>query len=149
MWGPGLVAKEAAGTRNRQSAFAAIDLTPTLLTIAQVDVPQNANFDGEPLADTLLGRSTQSRRAPLFFSRPPDRKSFYGLNNLPDLAMRHGDWKLLCDCDGSRPELYDLARDQGEKRNLESEQPQVVENMTKQVTDWFAQMPDEVVKALQ
>ena len=53
----------------------------------------------------------RSRKNPIFFRRPPDRDSFFGVKNLPDLAVRSGKWKLLCEYDGSNAELYDLSTD--------------------------------------
>ncbi len=93
-WGSGLV--EGAGIVNGESVFSAMDLVPTLLELAGTDPPPGAAYDGEALADTLLGRSRDSRRIRLFFRRPPDRDAFYGTDDLPDLAMRQGPWKLLC-----------------------------------------------------
>lgn len=141
VWGPGLMAKEAIGTRNKSSVFAAIDLAPSLLKLAGAKQPKGVEYDGEMLLDTILGQSEQSRQAPIFFSRPPDRKSFYGLENLPDLSVRDGQWKLLCDYDGSRPELYDLTKDASETANIAKENPQITTHLTKLVVDWWNQMP--------
>ncbi|MFO7906671.1 MAG: sulfatase-like hydrolase/transferase [Planctomycetota bacterium] len=141
VWGPGLVAEEAIGTRNRTSVFSAIDLVPSLLELAGADKPAGVTFDGEPLLDTLLGKARHSRREPLFFSRPPDRKNFFGYENLPDLAARQGKWKLLCDDDGSRAELYDLESDVGEQHNVADENPQVVARLSARVVQWWKTMP--------
>ena len=59
----------------------------------------------------------------------------------PDLAIRDGKWKLLCEYDGSDANLYDLIADPGEKRNLAGEQPQVVQRLTRELLAWHAQMP--------
>ena len=141
VWGPGVVSPDAAGTRNRSSVFAAFDLVPSLLKIADVKPPEGVTYDGENLSDVLLGKSKVSRSAPIYFSRPPDRKKFYGYENLPDLAVRHEQWKLLCDYDGSRPQLYDLNADPGESNDLSSSHAQVVKRLTEQVTDWYTRMP--------
>jgi arylsulfatase A-like enzyme len=140
-WGPGLITKSAVGTRNKDSVFAAIDLTPSLLTLSGAKAPADAAYDGEDLLNTLLGTSDTSRKQPIFFSRPPDRKDYYGFKNLPDLAVRHEKWKLLCDYDGSRPELYDLLSDPGEKQNLAESHTEIVQTLTKQVTDWYRSTP--------
>ena len=141
VWGPGLTASDAMGKRNRKSVFAAIDLVPSLLRLAGVRGPEGARYDGEELLDVLLGKSEDSRKAPIFFSRPPDRKSYYGIENLPDLAVRHGKWKLLRDHDGSRPLLHDLASDPGESKNLAGDRPEVVKELTKKVLAWHRSMP--------
>ncbi|MBN2476049.1 MAG: sulfatase-like hydrolase/transferase [Pirellulales bacterium] len=140
VWGPGWVDRNAAGRRNKASVFAAIDLVPSLLALADVEPPPGVKYDGENLLDVLLGRSERSREAPILFARPPDRKDFYGFEKLPDLAVRHGQWKLLCDYDGGRPQLYDLSADVGETKNLADVQPNVVNRLTKQVTQWYESM---------
>lgn len=140
-WGPGLVDAKASGMLNKHSVFAAIDLTPSLLALAGANTPVETKYDGENLLDTLLGKSEESRKAPLYFSRPPDRKSFYGTNNLPDLAMREGNWKLLCDYDGSNAALYDLAADPGEIRNLADDKQDIVGRMTEKLLAWHKSMP--------
>jgi uncharacterized sulfatase len=141
-WGPGLVAKEAAGTRNRSSVFAAIDLVPSLLTLTGVAGKDTTAFDGEDVLATLLGTSQASRRAPIFFSRPPDRKSFYGFEDLPDLAVRQGPWKLLCDYDGARPQLYNLSADAGESRNLAAAHAQKASELTDAARRWYRSVSD-------
>ena len=142
-WGPGLLAPTTNGKTNKNSFFAAIDLVPTLLKIANVEPPQNITFDGESLPDVLLGRSDKSRSTPLFFRRPPDRGSFYGEKNLPDLAVRDGDWKLLCDYDGSNPQLYNLADDRSETSNLAAKKPELRDRLTQAAIAWHKSMPPD------
>jgi arylsulfatase A-like enzyme len=142
VWGPGLVEPEKVGTVNRTSVLAAIDLVPTLLTIAGVEAP-DARFDGQGLPGVLLGGSEASRDEPLFFRRPPDRDAFYGVPDLPDLAVRHGKWKLLCEYDGSQPQLYDLDADPGETADLSARHPDVVQRLTRAVVAWHESMPPD------
>lgn len=140
VWAPGLMSKSAIGTRNKESVFSAIDLTPSLLKMTGAQPPVDANYDGEELLDVLLGRSNASRKSPIYFSRPPDRKDYYGFKNLPDLAVRHDKWKLLCDYDGSRPELYDLSADPGESNNLVDTQPDIAKDLVTKVVNWHKTM---------
>ncbi|MFT5093811.1 MAG: arylsulfatase A-like enzyme [Porticoccaceae bacterium] len=142
-WGPGLLKKEATGTWNRESVFAAIDLAPTLLTMAGVDRFSDVGFDGEALPGVLTGKTETSRQQPLFFRRPPDRDAFYGDNDLPDLAMREGNWKLLCEYDGSDAELFDLAADPSETKNVAGEHAAIVVRLTKEVIAWHESMPQD------
>lgn len=141
VWGPGFIEEQAKGTRNQASVFSAIDLVPSLLDFTGTPAPEGTIYDGENRIETLLGASTTSREAPIFYSRPPDRKNYYGFENLPDLAMREGKWKLLCDYDGSRPELYDLIADPGETDNLVEAHPATVDTMMKQLLAWWNAMP--------
>jgi uncharacterized sulfatase len=148
VWGPGLIAKEKAGTKNDTSVFAAFDLAPSLIAIAGVAQPADVKFDGENLAPVLLGRSNAARRATLFWRRPPDRKTAYGIGQLPDLSVREGDWKLLCDYDGNKPELYNLAVDSSEATNLAAKHPEVVARLTKATLAWHQTLPQDNGPAL-
>ena len=139
-WGPGLVKR--INHVDRDSVFSAIDLVPSLLAITQTDPPANVTFDGESIPQTILGEGG-SRKAPIFFRRPPDRDAFYGDNDLPDLAVRDGNWKLLCEYDGSEPELYDLATDRGEQINVATQHPDVVHKLSQAVVAWHKSMPED------
>jgi len=140
-WGPGLLARSKAGSRNTTSVLSAIDLVPSMLKIAGVSPKTNPKFDGVPLADVVLGKSTASRIRPLFFRRPPDRDSFYGVADLPDLAVRSGKWKLLCEYDGSDPQLFDLAKDREESTDIAETHREKVAELTKLVIAWHQSMP--------
>ncbi|MEZ5039962.1 MAG: sulfatase-like hydrolase/transferase [Saprospiraceae bacterium] len=141
VWGPGFIDEKSRGTRNKESIFSAIDVKPSLMQFAGIDDSENSLCDGENLIETMLGQTMASRKAPVFYTRPPDRKNYYGFDNLPDLAMRNGNWKLLCDYDGSRPELYNIVDDPGESYNLANERKEIVEEMTKQLVAWYQSMP--------
>jgi uncharacterized sulfatase len=145
VWGPGFIPAAKTGRRNEQSVFSAIDLVPSLLALAKVAAPANVAFDGENMAETLVGKSDASRQAPIFWRRPPDRKSWdrSGVPLPPDLAVREGDWKLVCQYDGSRPELYDLSRDSSEAMNLAATRPQIVERLAALLLAWHHAMPPD------
>ncbi len=142
VWGPGLLADGAVGLRNATSVLAAIDLVPSLLELAGVEPRAEVTYDGEARLATLLGASIDSRQAPLCFSRPPDHASHSDLGELPDLAVRRGRWKLLCDYQGDEPRLYDLIDDPGESRDLAGSRPELVRELVKTVTRWWQSMPE-------
>ncbi len=139
-WGPGLLKKSSFVDRG--SVFSAIDLVPTLLAITGTPAPNNVMFDGESLPNTLLGLGG-SRDAPIMFRRPPDRNAFYGDNDLPDLAMRAGQWKFLCEYDGSKPQLYNLKTDAGETTNVAEQHPAVVDRLQRSLVAWHKSMPPD------
>jgi uncharacterized sulfatase len=143
VWSPALIKQDQQGTHNETSVFAAFDLVPSLLTLAGAKAPAEVKFDGEDVSATLVGRSTASRTAPIFWRRPPDRKNSPPAlpDAQPDLAVRSRDWKLLCNYDGSGPELYDLATDRAETTNLADKNPKIVTHFTKLLVDWHQSMP--------
>jgi arylsulfatase A-like enzyme len=148
VWGPGLVERGKAGTRNETSVFAAFDLAPSLLALANVARPVDVAFDGENIAPVLLGKSTASRSAPLHWRRPPDRKTMMGSEPLPDLAVREGSWKLLCEYEGNKPQLYNLASDPAETANLAGQHPDIVSRLTKAALTWHQSLPADNGPAL-
>ena len=141
VWGPGLVDAKKAGSVNRASVVAAIDVAPSLLAVA--GVASEADCDGVALRETLLGRSDASRGKLLFFRRPPDRGAFAGEADLPDLAVRDGSWKLLCEYDGAKPQLYNLADDPGERASVCAREPEVTARLTRAVLAWHRSLPPD------
>ncbi|MPZ17526.1 MAG: sulfatase-like hydrolase/transferase [Luteitalea sp.] len=139
VWGPGLLASDAAGT-NDTSILSALDLNRSLYTLTDTPLPEGARLDGENVLDTLLGRSNESRKAPIFWRRPPDRPGTNEAPN-PDLAVRDGKWKFYSSYDGTAPQLYDLSTDISESKNLAEQQPDVVARLKKAVLQWNVELP--------
>ncbi len=54
----------------------------------------------------------------------------------PYSAIRAGDWKLIQYYEDGRHELFDLARDPGERRDLAAEQPERVMELARRLADW-------------
>lgn len=138
VWGPGFISPAKAGSVNRISVLSTLDVAPTLAAMAVADVAED--LDGEALTEVFLGQSDASRTKPLFFRRPPDRDGGAS-DDLPDLAVREGDWKLLCEYDGSGPQLYDLASDRGETKNVVAEHSELASQLTEKLLAWHAAMP--------
>jgi uncharacterized sulfatase len=61
--------------------------------------------------------------------------------NLPDLAVRDGSWKLLCEYDGSHAQLYNPDIDPAEKSNVAEQHPNITGRLTKLVLNWNQSMP--------
>jgi uncharacterized sulfatase len=60
---------------------------------------------------------------------------------LPDLCIREGDWKLLCEYDGSQSQLYNLSLDRAETENLATKHPDRVNHLAKALLEWNKSMP--------
>ena len=146
-WAPGLMGKDNLGKRNLYSVFSAIDLVPSLLTLAEVPY-ESERYDGESLANVLLGKSGESRSKPIFFRRPPDRSDFRHYENLPDLAVRSGPWKLYCNYEGGARELYHLLEDPSETVNL-AESAEVTKGLVDELLAWHRSVPPDAGPSLE
>ena len=128
-----------AGAVDETSVIGAADLLPTLLSAAGVPLPESDGvntFDGEDVLEALRGRPIQRRSTPLFWE-------WQGQEGEPDLwprlGVRDGHLKLLLA--GKRAELYNLSRDRRERRNLASDNVEVVERMRSALLRWHRSMP--------
>lgn len=163
-WGPGLIPASATGTVNDTSVIAGVDLLPSLSAIAGIPpaleqrtithdlgggttmqhtlrpIRKPPALDGEDFSQTFLGNARQIRTKPLFWVRPPDRPGD-ARAAFPDLAMREGDWKFLIMEDGTNPQLYNLATDPGEKKNLAEQEPETAARLKKELLDWRKTLP--------
>jgi arylsulfatase A-like enzyme len=90
-----------------------MDLFPTLLEAAGVSFTHPV--DGRSLLPTLLGRGQPPEDRDLFFHRREGNPRFQGLTIA---ALRRGDWKLVRNSPFGPLELYNLADDPLEERDL-------------------------------
>lgn len=116
------------------------DLVPTLLEAAGIDVAQTAGpLDGVSLLDLFRGEPLAERS--LYWHFP----NYTNQGGRPAGAIRSGDWKLVEQFEDSSIELYDLASDPGETRELASEQAARAAAMQQELAAWRervgAQMP--------
>jgi len=99
------------------------DLLPTFVAAAGGDPSKHEALDGVNLLPFLTGKKEGRPHSTLFW-----KWNVFG-------AVRDGDWKLIRLPD--RPaELYNLANDIGETRNLAAQNPQVVRNLYKKLFAW-------------
>jgi arylsulfatase A-like enzyme len=139
IWAPGFMSETARGTVNEQTVIGAVDLFPSLLKLAGLS-PEEVSFDGEDMSAAFLGRKQTPRTRRLFWIRPPDRPGEDG-DRWPDLSMREENWKLLLMEDGTGAQLYDLAKDPGEKNNLAAQNPKIVERLSRRLLGWRRSLP--------
>ena len=116
--GPGIPAARTIPAR-----VATIDLLPTALGLLGIDADRS--LLGRDLRPLMNGREAASD--PLY------QESLFGRLNCHWAALRgwvKDDWKLII---GAAPELYNLADDPGELRNLAASQPDRVRGMSDQL----------------
>ena len=112
MRGPGI----RAGTRIPVVARS-VDIFPTLLDLAGVAAPRTTHtLSGRSLVPAIHGTPSLDE-APAFAESLTPR-IHYGWSDLR--SIRDGRWKFIR---APRPELYDLARDPGESRNVVQDEP--------------------------
>ena len=57
--------------------------------------------------------------------------------------MRDGQWKFLCEYDGTDAELYNLKTDRDESKNLVAQHPNLVDKFKKACIAWHKSMPPD------
>jgi arylsulfatase A-like enzyme len=141
-WGPGLV---KAGVTNSETVLCTVDLFPSLGKLCAARLPKGYKSDGEDLSAALLGSASFKRTRPLFWEYGRNDTSFAypkgGGNRSPNVAVRDGNWKLLVNADGSGAELYDLAADSKETKNLAPTEPEVAKRLSEAALKWRKGLP--------
>ncbi len=107
------------------------DFYPTLLAAASLEAATDA-ADGENLMP-LLRQTGSLRRKAIYFHYP--NYAWHGANRLGS-AIRQGDYKLIEYLDDGSVELYNLAEDIGEKRNLAARIPDKAAQLKRNLHAW-------------
>ncbi|MEP4079907.1 arylsulfatase [Haloferula sp.] len=123
---PGKV--KAGSTNDHISAFQ--DILPTMAELTAQPTPKQV--DGVSMLPTLLGKSDQTPNDYLYFEFVQGNSKSY-----TSRALRMGDWKAVQRSENNKGqkfapiELYNLKKDLGEKNNLASKNPELVQQMEK------------------
>ena len=114
---PGIVCREPVAN---------IDLVPMILSAANLKPPDRVHFDGRDPTATLAGEASSPHEY-LFF----EFRKWCG--------VRSGRWKVVRSRPDAEFELYDLATDRGETRDLAKDRPEIVRQLTTAFEDWRSQ----------
>jgi arylsulfatase A-like enzyme len=102
-----------------------LDVLPTVVTAAGGELTADDKLDGVNLLPHLTGENAEPPHATLYWR--------FG----KQWAVRHGDWKLVVANGGSgKPELYNLADDISEAKDLAAEHPDKVAELQKLWDAW-------------
>lgn len=127
------------GQRN-STPVAGSDFYPTLLELVNVPVPQKAIVDGKSIVPVLKGDELAER--PLYWHYP-----HYGnQGGRPVSMMRKGDWKIIHFWEDGRDELYNVANDLHEDKNLAQTQPERAKEMSKQLMSFLKETGAKIPK---
>jgi arylsulfatase A-like enzyme len=121
-------ARLPAGATYRQPVTA-LDLLPTAWAAAGVAPPAGTVVDGVDLVPHLRGERPGA----------PHETVFWKIKS--SAALRRGDWKLYMLAPEFRPQLFNLAADIGETRDLAAEQPERTRELHTAWQAWNKTMP--------
>lgn len=117
------------------------DLLPTTCQIAGIAPPPEGSIDGESLVPLLRGTGKPQREA-LFWHYP----HYSNQGGKPGGAVRAGDLKLIEWYEDDRVELYDLAADPSERRNLATDRPADVDRLRSMLARWRESVGAQMMK---
>ena len=112
-----------------------VDLMPTLVGLVGQRVPDDRPLDGIDIA-------------PLFFGGDLPERTLYFFSHWHLNAIRHGRWKLHVDRFPTKdlrelPQLFDLEADPQECYNLASLYPDVLDEMTRRLETFVAEIEEQ------
>jgi arylsulfatase A-like enzyme len=122
VWQPGYV---PAGLVSDQH-ISTLDLLPTIASIAGIKVPSDRSIDGIDITDVLKGGDNAKTQREYFLYRGN--------------AIRIGDWKYV---KTKTEELFNLAIDKEESKNLFNDYPEKVEELTIKLNEVKESMPKQ------
>ncbi|MBT7060910.1 MAG: sulfatase [Lentisphaerae bacterium] len=120
-----------------------MDFYPTLLEITGVpgNPEHSANVDGLSLVNLLKDADAPLKRDTLYWHYP----HYNVIRGIPHSIIRAGNYKLITYYEDDHIELYNLAEDIGEQRNLAESHPLIAKRLHTQLRDHLekvgAQMP--------
>ncbi|MFD2257847.1 sulfatase-like hydrolase/transferase [Luteolibacter algae] len=102
-----------------------IDLMVTVAEIIGAKLPEDAAEDSQSFADVLRNPASGFERIPMIITN----------NRNGQFSVTEGKWKLVMPSGGNGRELYDLAEDIGENRNLIKQHPEVAAALEVKLTE--------------
>jgi arylsulfatase A-like enzyme len=105
-----------------------LDIFPTALAAAGIEPRKGLALDGVNLLPWLTGARQDVPHDILYWRFKPA------------WAVREGDFKLVFAQGEDKPELYDVAKDPGEAKDLATEQPDVAKRLQAKFDAWNAQL---------
>jgi arylsulfatase A-like enzyme len=120
-----------------------VDFYPTLLDCADIQPDPGQHLDGVSILPILEDPGADLGRDVLYWHYPLKKPHFLGGRSSG--AIRHGDWKLIEFFDTGESELYNMASDPGEIRNMAEEFPGKVKALAERLHDWRREVGAQVL----
>lgn len=123
----------------RDQFAANIDWFPTIAELCRIPLP-NRKIDGKSLVPVILSRKAVSLHHTFFWQN--------GGGNVPQWAVREGDWKLLhnplqaeaSEMSSDKMFLVNMKRDSSERVNQAEKYPQMVDSLEKKYQLWYKEV---------
>jgi len=118
-----------------------IDMYPTILEMTGSPRPEGKVLDGRSIVPLLKGKRTLNRPAiywhfPAYLQGKAEGARDEHFRTRPGAAMRAGDWKLIEYFEDGQLELYNLADDLSETKNLASAMPEKTGELHNMMLTW-------------
>ena len=122
-----------------------LDLFPTLLEAARIEVPTDKILDGQSIMTLLKGSNEFSVRPffwhfPIYLENGNEETADVIFRTRPGSAIRLGDWKLIKYYEDGREELYNLYDDISERNNLINTEPEKAGDLSSLLLKWQTDM---------
>ncbi len=129
--------KVPAGVVDKTTELATVDLLPTFLELAGASYPEGYQPDGESIASAIMGKPFD-RQKPIFWDWrfSSDRPGFW-----PSAAVQEDNWKLMTNEEMGRTELYNIATDWAEQKDVSAENPEKVQELKEKIRAFQETLP--------
>jgi arylsulfatase A-like enzyme len=105
--------------------MSSLDVFATVAALAKADVPMTHHLDGVDLLPYLTGTKRGA----------PHERLFWRTGGGAKYAVREGKWKLVAEV-ASQPQLFNLATDVSESKDLATEHPEVLSRLRRAYDEW-------------
>ena len=112
-----------------------MDFFPTMLELANQPVQPDLHVDGKSLIPLLSDQEITDNRA--FYWHYPH---YHGSTWTPGASIRQGDWKLIDFYHHDKVELYNLAQDPGERKEVGADYPETRDKLLEKLHQWQTKM---------
>lgn len=127
------------GQIDSTSVIASVDLLPAICKIAGAKVTDKYKVDGEDISKALISGRPYKRKRDLFWEYGRNQRYNFpsGADRSLQLAIRHKNWKLFTNPEGSKAELYDLSKDPEEGTDLFASHSKLAGKLQVKLISWY------------